>query len=73
MKLHPPLHLGEEAIEKVTFGSPLTKVANFTYNRINFSVSNNFYWRSSDSKSLNNLCVPRQWNLEYFDYDFFWE
>ena len=31
MELRPPLHLGVVAIEKGTFGSPLTKVANFTY------------------------------------------
>ena len=27
----PPLHFGVVAIEKVAFGSPSTKVANFTY------------------------------------------
>ena len=31
MELRPPLHLGVVAIEKGAFGSPSTKVANFTY------------------------------------------
>ena len=31
MELHPPLHLGLVAIEKGTFRSFSTKVANFTY------------------------------------------
>ena len=31
MELHPPLHFGVLAIEKGAFGSPLTKVAIFTY------------------------------------------
>ena len=31
MELSPPLHLGVIAIEKGAFGSPLTKVTNFTY------------------------------------------
>ena len=31
MEYHPPLHLGVEAIEKETFGSPSTNVANFTF------------------------------------------
>ena len=30
MELRPPLHLGVVAIEKGAFGSPSTKVANFT-------------------------------------------
>ena len=30
MELHPPLHLAAVAIEKRAFGSPLTKVADFT-------------------------------------------
>ena len=30
MELHPPQHLGVVAIEKGTFESPLTKLANFT-------------------------------------------
>ena len=35
MELCPPLHLGVVAIEKGAFGSPSTKVANFTYFWIN--------------------------------------
>ncbi len=31
MELRPPLHLSVVAIEKGAFGSPSTKVANFTY------------------------------------------
>ena len=31
MELCPPLHHGVVAIEKSAFGSPSTKVANFTY------------------------------------------
>ena len=31
MEKHPFLHLGLVAIEKGTFGSPLTTTANFTY------------------------------------------
>ena len=31
MELHPPLHYSVVAIEKGTFGSLSTKVANFTY------------------------------------------
>ena len=31
MELHSPLHLSVVAIEKGAFGSPWTKVANFTY------------------------------------------
>ena len=31
MESHPFLHLGVVAIEKGTFGSPTTKVTNFTY------------------------------------------
>ena len=31
MEYLPPLHLGVVAIEKGAFGSPSTKVANFTY------------------------------------------
>ena len=34
MELHPPLHLIVVAIEKGTFRSPLTKVANFTFTYI---------------------------------------
>ena len=34
---HSPLHLGEVAIEKGGFGSPSTKVANFTYHIITLS------------------------------------
>ena len=30
-ELRPALHLGVVAIEKVAFGSPSTKVANFTF------------------------------------------
>ena len=28
---HPPLHLGVVAVEKGAFGSPLTKLTNFTF------------------------------------------
>ena len=31
MEEHPPLHVDVVAIEKGAFGSPLAKVANFTY------------------------------------------
>ena len=31
MELHPPLHLSLVAIEKGPFGSPSTKIANFTF------------------------------------------
>ena len=31
MEWHPPLHLGVVAIEKGAFGSPTTKVSNFTF------------------------------------------
>ena len=31
MMQHPPLHLGVVTIEKGAFGSPSTKVSNFTY------------------------------------------
>ena len=31
MELRPPVHLAVVAIEKEDFGSPSTKVANFTY------------------------------------------
>ena len=31
MEQHPPLHLGIVAVEKGAFGSPSTKVANFTF------------------------------------------
>ena len=31
MEWCPPLHLGEVAIEKGAFGSPSTKVTNFTF------------------------------------------
>ena len=34
MELRPPLHIGDVAIEKGVFGSPSTKVANFTCNDI---------------------------------------
>ena len=38
MELRPPQHLGVVAIEKEAFGSPSTKVANFTYLRIYYYV-----------------------------------
>ena len=34
MELRPPLHFDVVAIEKGAFGSPVTKVANFTYLRV---------------------------------------
>ena len=34
MEYRPPLHLGVVAIEKGAFGSPSTKVANFTFTYI---------------------------------------
>ena len=40
MEYHSSLHLGVLAIEKGAFGSPLTKVANFTLYGICFLILN---------------------------------
>ena len=43
MELRPPLHLGVVAIEKGAFGSPATKVANFTLQHFEKEEENNFF------------------------------
>ena len=49
MEWRPPLHLGVVAIKKGIFGSPSTKVANFTY----FYLET--YHHFKDSKLLLNI------------------
>ena len=46
MELPPPLHLGVVTIEKGAFGSPLSKVANFTYLRSGYVLFD--FWTATD-------------------------
>ena len=50
MESHPPLHLGVVAIEKGAFGSPSTKVTNFT---IYMSIKHSIIKTLMYSKSIN--------------------
>ena len=60
-ELHPPLHLGVEAIEKGAFGSHLTKVANFTNSIEHYS----FVGIQSNGPKYCYLSLTIQLNISY--------
>ena len=57
MEERPPLHLGEVAIERGAFGSPSTKVANFTY-LLTFDVSKTDFIPKVRAVRTRRILIP---------------
>ena len=72
MELHPPIHFGVVAIEKEAFGSPSTKVANFTtvWLQVILSFTNSFQTdsercpRGSETNVLEDEILGSKFELQ---------